>query len=111
VKHRGKLAAALCILALVTFSESELRKGNDSVTPGAIFTAASQLRTVAAHPACLGGSPSFSPLLQCIGSKRHFILLRLVEEVLGMKRMKKERLFGKEAKWEGKECPNEGGER
>lgn len=56
VRHRGKLAAALCILALVTSSESELRKGNDSMTPGTIFTAASQLRVMGAHPAHLGAA-------------------------------------------------------
>lgn len=34
VRHRGKLAAGLCILAVDNFSESELQKGKDSLTAG-----------------------------------------------------------------------------
>lgn len=70
VTHREKLAAALCILALVTFIET-VRKSNSSMAPEGIFTAASQMRMMGASPAHLGGSLSFS-LLQCICSIQAF---------------------------------------
>lgn len=65
---RGKLAAALCILALVTSSESELHQGKGSTTPLAVSTTTSQLRMTGAHLAHPGGSPPCSPLWKCICS-------------------------------------------
>lgn len=80
-RHRGKLAGALCILALVTSSESELWKGNGSLTPG-LF---SQLPASRGRwdPILLALVGTHLPHLSCNASAtlQHFVLLGLVEEV------------------------------
>lgn len=87
------------------------RKG--SMTPGSIFTAASQLRTVRANPAHPRRSPSFPLLLQCIFSQHCSILFpRAWWKLLDLKYMKKtQRLFRNKSKGAGGECPDEGRDR
>lgn len=112
VRHRGKLAAVLCILAVANFSESELQKGKGSLTSG-VFSQlpASWGWWESVHPACLGGSPSFSPLLQCIFNTWEFCSSGLAWRSFRTWSTGRERLFGNDATWEGDECPDEGSER
>lgn len=101
VRHRGKLAAGLCILAVDNFSESELQKGKDSLTTGVFSQLPASwgwwesilLALVRAHPSHLSCNAS--------STLENFVLLGLVEEVLGHEAQEERgclemRLHGKE---------------
>lgn len=83
VRHRGKLAAVLCILAVDNFSESELQKGKGSLTTGLFSQLPASwgwwesvlLALVGAHPSHLSCTAS--------STLQNFVLLGLAEEVLG----------------------------